>query len=101
MPNIRLEFPHRLPRPAARQRVDGLVSDLRRQYAGQLDEVTATWHGDTLHVELRGRGQTVTGQFHVEDHQVRVEVHLPWLLSPHKGQLQQEIEKLGGRLQGS
>ena len=89
-----VSIPHRLGREEAVRR---LKTGLGRAAASipvmQVEE--ERWSGDILAFRIRALGQIATGQVHVADDHVKVEVVLPWLLQRFAEMAQATIRKRG------
>jgi hypothetical protein len=73
-------IPHRLGKAEALRR---LREGLGRAQAGAnyfLRVEPATWDGDRVTFQARALGQTAAASIDVFEHEVRLEVMLPWLL---------------------
>ena len=55
----------------------------------------------TIDQRIDTMGVTASGQAHVEDRAVRLEIELPWMLAMLAGPMQRVIEQQGRRLIGS
>jgi putative polyhydroxyalkanoate system protein len=100
MPNLTVTVPHQLSREEARRRIEEQINELRRQHGGTLSRLEDHWTGDRLDFTVGALGQTVTGHAVVEEHEVHVEVALPWLLAMLAGPVKQRIEQRGRNLLG-
>jgi putative polyhydroxyalkanoate system protein len=98
---LTLSVPHQLSRDEARRRIRDQLDRLQQQpYGGMVSRVEQRWSGDTLDFTVHAAGQAVTGQLFVEDHAVRVEVALPWMLALLANTFKQQIERQGRDLLG-
>ncbi|EAU40940.1 hypothetical protein FP2506_18669 [Fulvimarina pelagi HTCC2506] len=88
---IKVDIPHKLGRPGARQRIDEGFAKLRQDMLGGMVKFEDTWTGDHLDFRARVMGQTVTGRLDILEEHVHVEVDLPMFLASI-------AEKLKGRL---
>jgi putative polyhydroxyalkanoate system protein len=93
--NFTMSIPHNLTRDEAKRRLQDGIGRARHQYGAILGGLSESWEGDTLRFVLSSAGQTVSGQLFVEDHAVRLEATLPWMLAMLAGPLQRRIEKQG------
>jgi hypothetical protein len=75
---------------AAEARVD--ANDLR---PAVLQVEKEEWNGDRLDFRIEALGQSASGAMDVADDQVRVELHLPWLLQRLSGSLRGAIQTRG------
>ncbi|KQT82461.1 polyhydroxyalkanoic acid system family protein [Aurantimonas sp. Leaf443] len=88
---IKVDIPHRLGRPVARQRIEEGVANLKTSSAGGFLKVEHAWTEDRLDFKARAMGQTATGRLDVRDDHVHLEIDLPMMLAMF-------AEKLRGRL---
>jgi hypothetical protein len=95
MSNFTASVPHNLTRDEARLRLQDGIARGRRQYGAFLGGLTDRWDGDTMSFVLSAAGQTVSGQLFVEDHAVRLEATLPWMLAMLAGPLKRRLEQHG------
>jgi putative polyhydroxyalkanoate system protein len=72
---------HRLGRQAARDRLQNNMEQIRSHLSRYTSSVESHWTEDRMDFQVTALAQTVTGRIDVLDEAVRVEVHLPWLLS--------------------
>lgn len=99
-----VSIPHELGRAEARRRIDEGVGRLTAQI-GAVGEIRQVWEGDVLRFSLHAIGQTVTGTIDVQEHEARLEVHLPgvfaMIANKVKGRLRDEGQiLLGGPRKG-
>jgi hypothetical protein len=76
-----VSIPHRLGREEAKRRVDSGISRLRPELAGLISTLDYSWEEDRLNFNVSAMWQTITGAIEVLDDAVRIEVHLPWMMS--------------------
>ena len=98
MPKLSISLPHQLDRAEARKRTQECIAQVRQQYGGTLGRVEERWNGDTLDFALVAMGTSISGQAHVEDQAVRLEIQLPWVLSMFAERIKQSIEQQGRKL---
>jgi hypothetical protein len=72
---------HQLSRQEVKSRLQDNMERIHSQLAPYTNAVDSHWTEDRLDFRVAAVGQTVTGQIEVLDDAVRVEVHLPWMLS--------------------
>ncbi|MGA7868406.1 MAG: polyhydroxyalkanoic acid system family protein [Stellaceae bacterium] len=76
-----VSIPHRLGRQEAKRRLDSGISRLRPELAGLVSTLDYTWDQDRLNFNVSAMWQTITGAIEVLDDAVRIEIHLPWMMS--------------------
>lgn len=91
MPEMKVTVPHTLPTGEAKNRIQKLVGELQKQYAGMLKNVQEKWTGDAAEFSFEMMGFTVSGNFFVEPSQIRLEGKLPMAALPFKGRVEDAI----------
>ncbi len=91
MPSITTEISHSLPVPEASERVKGLMTRLRRTYAGRIRDVDESWGGDRGDFSFTLSGARIKGSTDVAPDRVRVRVEIPLLALAFKSSIQQTI----------
>lgn len=103
MPNtnvVTLSIPHQLTREEAKKRVDQLVAQVQRQYAGGIGRLDQNWSENTMDFSVSAMGMTARGKVQVEMQVIRMEVVLPAPLAMLAGTMKQTLEREGTRLLG-
>ena len=95
---ITVSIPHRLTADEARARLQKGVGDLRTQFAGKVARVEERWTGNHADFQVGLMGQSVAGRLDIEEHVVRLEVDLPWLLAALAEKIAPAIRQQGARL---
>ena len=72
---------HQLSRQEVKSRLQGNMERIHAQLAPYTSAVESQWTDNRMGFRIAAVGQTVTGHVEVLDDAVRVEVHLPWMLS--------------------
>jgi hypothetical protein len=90
-----MSIPHNLTRDEAKRRLQEGIARARREHGIIFNGLSESWDGDTLRFVLSAAGQTVSGLLFVEDHAVRLEATLPWMLAMLAGPLQRRIAQQG------
>jgi hypothetical protein len=98
MPALSISIPHQFDRNAARQRTQEWIGQFQQQYGGTLGHLDQRWNGDTMNFTFIALGLPISGQAHVEDRTVRLDIELPWLLSKLAGGMRHAIEQHGRKL---
>jgi putative polyhydroxyalkanoate system protein len=84
MADIHIKQVHQLSREEARERLQGIAGDLKKQLSFDY-----RWKGDSLHFKRSG----ATGVIELGDGFIDVKVKLGMVLAPMKGKIKQSIEK--------
>lgn len=88
--SIVVTFPHDLGVAEAKRRITEQVGAAKAAYIDRIGTGEIAWVGDVAHLRVSAVGQTTTAEIDVKAAEIRVEVHLPWLLAA----LANKIEKL-------
>jgi uncharacterized protein YpmS len=78
---LTVEVPHQFTKEEAKSRIQDGMSQVRAQLSAFVTSIEDRWTEDQMDFRLIAVGQTVTGRIEVFDNSVRIEVHLPWILS--------------------
>jgi hypothetical protein len=73
-------IPHRLGKAEASRRLKEGLGRSGSDFGNLLSVQPATWTGDRVTFQVRSLGQTAAGSIDVLDHELRLELTLPWLL---------------------
>jgi len=76
-----VSIPHRLGRQEAKRRLDSGINRLRPELAGLISTLDYSWEQDRLNFNVLAMWQTITGAIEVLDDAIRIEIHLPWMMS--------------------
>ena len=90
-----VSIPHQLGKEEARRRLQGGVGRLREQFGDKVGHIEDTWTGDHADFRVSILGQSVAGALDVMEHEVRVEVQLPWMLAMVAEKAKGLIQKQG------
>jgi putative polyhydroxyalkanoate system protein len=74
-------IPHQLGRAEARRRLETGIGSLKERFGHHVASVSDRWAGDHLDLAVKAMGQGVQAGLDVGEAEVRVEVHLPWMLA--------------------
>ena len=73
-------IPHRLGKAEASRRLREGLGRASMGFAHLLSVKPVTWDGDRVTFQVRTLGQTAAGSIDVLEHELRLEVTLPWFL---------------------
>lgn len=79
--SIVMTFPHDLGATEAKRRINERFDLLKREYVDKIGKAEIAWVGDVAHLRVAALGQTATAEIEVKPADIRIEVHLPWLLA--------------------
>ncbi len=86
--SITMAFPHDLGVPEAKKRISERFEMLKSQYIDKVGHAELVWVGDIAHLRASAIGQSATAQIDVEPANIKVEIHLPWLLAAMAGKVE-------------
>jgi hypothetical protein len=73
-------IPHRLGKAEASRRLKEGFGSTGPDFGSLLSVKSAAWAGDRVTFQVRTLGQTATASIDVLDHELRLELMLPWFL---------------------
>jgi len=88
MATIEIRRSHGMPVEELRKKVDQMSGSLEAKYA-----VRGHWEGDEMVLEGSGMTRGVKGRIKIEASAVLVELDLPLLMRPMKGQIEESIAR--------
>ena len=86
--SIVMTFPHDLGVAEAKKRISERFEALKTQYVQKIGHAEMVWVADVAHLRVAALGQTATAEIDVKAADIRVEVHLPWLLATMAGKIE-------------
>ena len=79
--SITMTFPHDLGIAEAKRRINERFELLKREYVDKIGKADIAWVDDTANLRVAALGQNATAEIEVRPTDIRIEVHLPWLLA--------------------
>ncbi len=89
MSPITITVPHKLGVDAARKRVAEQLVKLQQEYVSKVAHSDIEWNGDVATVNVAALGQQARAEITVLADMLRVDIHLPMLLSMFAGKVKQ------------
>ncbi len=86
--SIIVTFPHELGVAEAKKRIAEQIAIVKTTYIDKVGTMEVAWVADTAHLRVAAIGQTVTAEVEVKPAEIRIEVHLPWLLAAMAGKIE-------------
>lgn len=86
--SITMSFPHDLGVPEAKRRIAERFDLLKREYVDKVGQAEIAWVGDVANLRVAALGQTATAEIDVKPAEIKVEIHLPWLLAAMANKIQ-------------
>ncbi len=78
---IEVDLPHKLGKEEARRRIANNTHKLKEHIPGGSAQVSSTWAGDTLSLDINALGQAIAAEIEVQERLVRCRVRLPGMLA--------------------
>ena len=91
--SITMSFPHELGVAEAKRRIGERFELLKREYVDKVGRADIAWAGDTANLRVSALGQNATAEIEVKPAEIRVEVHLPWLLAAMANKVEGLLQK--------
>lgn len=88
---ITISVPHKLGAETAKKRVNDQLLKLQQEYMAKLAHSEINWVGDVAHIKVAALGQQASAEVSVFADSVRIDIHLPLLLSMLGGKVKELI----------
>jgi hypothetical protein len=98
MPKMSMTIPHTLGQEEARQRVQGMISNMKEQYGDRVSDLSEQWTGDTGTFSLKAMGMNLKGTLQITGNELKVDGDLPWAAKPFQGTIEATIRERAERL---
>lgn len=99
MSSMDIKIPHQLPKEEALKRIQGLLSETRKEHGSKINNLQENWNGDTGSFSFSAMGFDVSGELQVNDNNVEFKGKIPIALSLFKGKIEEIIrDKAEGML---
>jgi putative polyhydroxyalkanoate system protein len=89
---MKIEIKHRLARDEAKNRISGLIDQLKREYGSQIQNLNEKWVDYTDRIEGSAKGHSISGTIDVKDQAVNIDLKLPFILKIFSGRIRSVIE---------
>lgn len=86
--SISMTFPHDLGIAEAKRRISERFDLLKTQYVDKVGHAEIAWVEDVAHLRVVALAQTATAEIDVRAAEIKIEVHLPWLLAAMAGKVE-------------
>ena len=86
--SITMTFPHDLGVAEAKTRIAERFELMKREYVDKVGQAEMVWVGDVANLRVAALGQTATAEIDVKPAEIKIEVHLPWLLAAMASKVQ-------------
>jgi len=98
MPKLNMKVDHHLPQVEALRRVQGLLGQVKTQFADKISELREEWNGDTGKFSFLAMGFSVSGTLSVTDNAVEIDGKLPFAVGFFKGKIESTIRERAEQL---
>jgi Putative polyhydroxyalkanoic acid system protein (PHA_gran_rgn) len=92
MPNVKVSVPYQIPQDEALTRIKARIEQIKAQYADTVSNLSENWNGYLGTFSGSARGFSLSGNLTVNPSLVTVEVALPFVAFPFKGQIESAIQ---------
>jgi hypothetical protein len=75
-----IQVEHTLSKQEAKQRIEGLIEQLRQEYGNELQNLVVEWTEDTAHIRIQARGYSTAGSLEIKESVVDLDFYVPFLL---------------------
>jgi hypothetical protein len=86
--SIAVVFPHQLGVAEAKRRITAQAEEAKKAYIDKIGSGELTWEADTGQIRVSALGQAITAIVDVKPAEIRVEIHLPWLLAAFSNKIE-------------
>lgn len=93
MAQLGMELTHALSQEEALTRIQGLLGDVKTQFADKIADLKEEWKGNTGTFSFKVMGFAVSGTLKVNNGKVKLDGTLPWLASAFKGKIEATIRE--------
>jgi len=91
MPNAKVSVPYQIPQDEAFSRIRARIAEIKAQYSNMVSNLTENWTGYVGTFSGSARGFSVSGSLVVSPSVVTVDIALPLVALPFKGQIETGI----------
>jgi hypothetical protein len=91
MPSLNITVPHRLDQDEAMRRIQGLLTEIKRDYGDRVTDVREAWRDDGGDFAFRAMGFSVSGSLQVRPGEVVLKGDYPLAARPFKGRIESMI----------
>ena len=93
MPKLNMTVPHRLSQDEALKRIQGLLNNVRTQFADKISDLREEWTGNVGAFRFSAMGMPVSGTLTVKPSEVEFSGDLPALPALHKAKIESTIRQ--------
>jgi len=93
-----MTVPHQLPEDEALRRIQGLLSEVKSQFANKVSDLSENWDGGCGKFSFKVKGYAVSGTLSVQPTRVRLIAELPWQAALFRGTIETRIREKANEL---
>ena len=98
MSTLKLNIPHQLSQQEAQDRIWKLLSNLKEEQKGTIDDVKEDWNGNKGNFSFSAKGFNLAGSINIQPDAVEINADLPFAVSLFKGQISKIITEKASEL---
>ena len=93
MPKLNMTVPHRLPQDEALKRIQGLLNNVRTQFADKISDLHEEWNDNVGRFSFSAMGMPVSGTLTVKPSEIELSGDLPALAVLYKSKIESTIRQ--------
>ena len=93
MPKLNMTVPHHLPQDEALKRIQGLLNNVRMQFADKISDLHEEWNDNVGRFSFSAMGMPVSGTIKVTPSEVELSGDLPFLAALYKSKIESTIRE--------
>jgi len=93
MPKLNIKIPHQLTHDEASKRIQGLLGELKNEFAGEINNVREKWEENTDTFSFSIMGFSISGTLTVKPSEVELSSNLPFAAALFKGKIESMIQE--------
>lgn len=95
---MNFDIPHNLSQEQALERIKKLLSEAKKNYGDQINNLQETWEGNTGHFSFTAKGFDLSGSLTVLPNTIQLRGDVPFAVSLFKGRIEKMIQETAGKL---
>ena len=93
MPKLNMTVPHHLSRDEALKRIQGLLNNVRTQFADKISDLHEEWNDNVGRFSFSAMGMPVSGTLTVKPSEIELSGDLPALAALYKSKIESTIRQ--------
>jgi hypothetical protein len=98
MAKMNFDIPHQLSQQEALERIKKLLSEAKKNYGNQIENLQETWEGNTGQFSFSAKGFDLSGSLTVQPNTIELRGDVPFAVSLFKGKIERMIQETAGKL---